>query len=36
LACSIVRSIVVAHDGSVTIAPRRDGGLLVTVRFDPA
>ena len=36
LGLSIVRSIVVAHGGSVTLVPRRDGGLTVTARFDPA
>ncbi|HKA68183.1 MAG TPA: ATP-binding protein [Actinomycetes bacterium] len=34
LGLSIVRSIVIAHGGSVTVEPRPDGGLEVTVRLD--
>jgi signal transduction histidine kinase len=34
LGLSIVRSIVIAHGGSVTITPRPDGGLGVTVRLE--
>src|SRR5262245_3963590 len=34
LGLSIVRSIVIAHGGSVTVEPRPDGGLDVTVRLD--
>ena len=34
LGLSIVRSIVIAHCGSVTITPRSDGGLVVTVRLE--
>ncbi|MEV0490949.1 sensor histidine kinase [Streptomyces atratus] len=33
LGLSIVRSIAVAHDGTVTAAPRPGGGLAVTVRL---
>jgi two-component system sensor histidine kinase VanS len=33
LGLAIVRSIVRAHDGILDLAPRRAGGLLVTVRF---
>ncbi|HKE52407.1 MAG TPA: ATP-binding protein [Actinomycetes bacterium] len=36
LGLSIVRSIVIAHGGSVTVASRPDGGLVVTVRLDAA
>ncbi|HEX2498603.1 MAG TPA: ATP-binding protein [Actinomycetes bacterium] len=34
LGLSIVRSIVIAHCGSATIAPRPGGGLVVTVRLE--
>ncbi|WP_344967315.1 sensor histidine kinase [Salinactinospora qingdaonensis] len=33
LGLSIVRSVVRAHDGSVTAWPRAGGGLVITVRF---
>jgi two-component system sensor histidine kinase VanS len=33
LGLAIVQSIGLAHDGSVTLAPRRGGGLCVTVRL---
>ena len=33
LGLAIVKSIVVAHDGTLTIAPRTEGGLRVTVRL---
>ncbi|MCI0687115.1 MAG: ATP-binding protein [Sporichthyaceae bacterium] len=36
LGLSVVRSIVVAHGGSVTITPRPGGGLVVTVRLGSA
>ena len=35
LGLSIVRSIVVAHGGTVTAEPRPDGGLAVTVELPP-
>ncbi|TDC50056.1 HAMP domain-containing histidine kinase [Micromonospora sp. KC207] len=35
LGLSIVRSIVVAHGGTVTAEPRPDGGLTVTVELPP-
>ena len=36
LGLAIVRSIVRAHDGTLTLAPRADGGLCVTVRLPAA
>jgi two-component system sensor histidine kinase VanS len=36
LGLAIVRSIVQAHDGSLTLDPRPDGGLSVTVRLPAA
>jgi two-component system, OmpR family, sensor histidine kinase VanS len=33
LGLAIVASIVRAHDGSVTLSPRRGGGLIATVRL---
>src|SRR5690606_7381601 len=36
LGLAIVKSIVHAHDGVLSLAPRPDGGLLVTVRFPVA
>jgi two-component system, OmpR family, sensor histidine kinase VanS len=36
LGLAIVRSIAQAHDGTLTLAPRGDGGLCVTVRLPAA
>ena len=36
LGLAIVRSITAAHDGILTLAPRPEGGLRVTVRLPPA
>ncbi len=36
LGLAIVKSITEAHDGSLTLAPRADGGLRVTVRLRAA
>jgi two-component system sensor histidine kinase VanS len=36
LGLAIAKSIVRAHDGEITLAPRADGGLIVTVRFAAA
>jgi two-component system sensor histidine kinase VanS len=36
LGLAIVRSIVAAHDGTLTLAPRAAGGLCVTVRLPAA
>lgn len=36
LGLAIVNSIVLAHDGTLGLTPRRDGGLLVTVRLPSA
>lgn len=36
LGLAIVTSIIEAHDGTLTIVPRPDGGLLVTVRLPSA
>jgi two-component system sensor histidine kinase VanS len=36
LGLAIVRSIAQAHDGTLTLAPRADGGLRVTVRLPAA
>ena len=33
LGLAIVKSITQAHDGTLTIAPRLDGGICVTVRL---
>ena len=33
LGLAIVKSITRAHDGTLTLAPRAEGGLLVTVRL---
>ncbi len=33
LGLAIVKSITQAHDGTLTLTPRRDGGLRATVRF---
>ena len=36
LGLAIVKSIVLAHDGTLTLAPRSDGGLRVTVQLAAA
>jgi two-component system sensor histidine kinase VanS len=36
LGLAIVRSIVQAHDGTLTLTPRNAGGLCVTVRLPAA
>ncbi|GAA1761247.1 hypothetical protein GCM10009747_20470 [Agromyces humatus] len=36
LGLAIVTSIVHAHDGTLTVAPRPDGGLRVAVRLPAA
>jgi signal transduction histidine kinase len=36
LGLSIVRAVVAAHDGRIEAAPRRGGGLVVTLRFPAA
>ena len=36
LGLAIVKSITQAHDGTLTLAPRPDGGLRVTVRLPAA
>ena len=36
LGLAIVKSIAEAHDGALTLAPRADGGLRVTVQLPPA
>jgi two-component system sensor histidine kinase VanS len=36
LGLAIVRSIAEAHDGTLTLTPRADGGLRVTVELPPA
>jgi two-component system sensor histidine kinase VanS len=36
LGLAIVRSITAAHDGTLTLTPRPDGGLCVTVRLPAA
>jgi two-component system, OmpR family, sensor histidine kinase VanS len=36
LGLAIVKSITQAHDGSLTLAPRADGGLRVTVELPAA
>jgi two-component system sensor histidine kinase VanS len=36
LGLAIVKSITEAHDGTLTLTPRRDGGLSVTVRLPAA
>lgn len=36
LGLAIVNSIVLAHDGTLVLSPRADGGLLVTVRLPSA
>jgi two-component system sensor histidine kinase VanS len=33
LGLAIVKSITRAHDGTLTIVPRRDGGICVTARL---
>ena len=36
LGLAIVKSITHAHDGTLSLEPRPDGGLRVTVRLPPA
>ena len=36
LGLAIVKSIAQAHDGTLTLAPREEGGLLVTVQLPAA
>lgn len=36
LGLAIVKSITQAHDGTLTLTPRKDGGLCVTVQFPAA
>jgi two-component system sensor histidine kinase VanS len=36
LGLTIVKSIAQAHDGTLTLTPRADGGLRVTVRLSAA
>jgi two-component system sensor histidine kinase VanS len=36
LGLAIVKSITLAHDGALTLSPREDGGLCVTVQLPAA